>query len=145
MKPIIVDLKCLLFVSVYKPNLKQLATALDENPSKLIDDQFNISIMNKTIAGNLLKKIYTNVSFTENIGAYIRVRGNIIFIYWEMFFVCHIFAFWISYLFFNILPGMSFFRKNDKKLTILVVVFIPKTLWVKLSKCPSNMIWIIGQ
>lgn len=40
----------------------------------MIGGQFNISSINRTAAGNLLRKIYTNTSFQEDTGAFVRVR-----------------------------------------------------------------------
>lgn len=41
----------------------------------MIGVPFNISAANRSIAGNLLKDIYTNTSFEENVGAVVRVRN----------------------------------------------------------------------
>lgn len=57
----------------FRPNVKQVAAALDKDPSTMLDNQFKLSSVNRTIAGNLLKKIYTNATFEDNIGAYVRV------------------------------------------------------------------------
>lgn len=62
-----------LFVGLY-PNVKTLAQAFDKDPSQLINSQFNLTSTNRSIAGNLLKKIYTNTTFVDNLGAYVRVR-----------------------------------------------------------------------
>lgn len=58
------------------PSLKDVAAVFDKNPSKLIGDNFNISESDRTIAGNLIRKIYTNTSFQDNIGAFVRVSDN---------------------------------------------------------------------
>lgn len=63
-----------ILLSALDPNVKENAAALDKDPSQLLGNQFNISSINRTIAGHLLKKIYTNTTFEDNIGAFVRVR-----------------------------------------------------------------------
>lgn len=48
--------------------------AMDNNPSLFINKAINMSDGNRTLAGQLLKHIYTNSSFEEDIGAFVRVR-----------------------------------------------------------------------
>lgn len=60
-----------------QPNFKESAAALDKNPSSMLGRQFNISDTNRTAAINLLKRIYTNTSFEDNLGAYLRVRKSV--------------------------------------------------------------------
>ncbi|XP_056641960.1 juvenile hormone esterase-like [Diorhabda sublineata] len=51
--------------------------AYDKDPSQLINDLYNMSPENKTIAGTLLKQIYTfNTSFLEDKGGYTRYNSD---------------------------------------------------------------------
>ncbi|XP_074034176.1 juvenile hormone esterase [Leptinotarsa decemlineata] len=50
--------------------------ALDEDPGRLVPTGINISPENKTIAGKLLKEVYTNTSFENDIGGYCRVSSR---------------------------------------------------------------------
>lgn len=54
-------------------NIKTKARLLDDDPSLLVNNRINMSKENRTLAGKLLTKIYTNSSFEKDIGAYIRV------------------------------------------------------------------------
>lgn len=63
-----------LFVAALESNVTKDAANLDKDLSQMLGKQFNISSVNRTIAVNLLKRIYTNTTFEENIGAFIRVR-----------------------------------------------------------------------
>ncbi|XP_050504131.1 juvenile hormone esterase isoform X6 [Diabrotica virgifera virgifera] len=49
-----------------------LLEELDNDPSLLVSPNINMSLKNRTIAGSLLKKVYTTKSFSEDFGAYIR-------------------------------------------------------------------------
>lgn len=60
--------------SGFNPNLKDIAKIYDEDSSRLLEDRFDLSPENRTIFGNLLKGIYTNTTFEENLGAVIRVN-----------------------------------------------------------------------
>ncbi|XP_057659324.1 uncharacterized protein LOC130895791 [Diorhabda carinulata] len=49
-----------------------LLEGLDNDPSRLVHPNLNMSPENRTIAGRLLKKVYTNQTFMEDFAAYIR-------------------------------------------------------------------------
>ncbi|XP_074034124.1 juvenile hormone esterase isoform X1 [Leptinotarsa decemlineata] len=57
--------------SALDTNLTERAE-IDDNPDELITDLIHMSPENRTIAGQLLKKVYTNTSFQEDIGAFCR-------------------------------------------------------------------------
>lgn len=50
-----------------------MAAAADKDPSILLYKLLNMSDKNRSIAGGLLRKIYTNTSFEQDLGAFIRV------------------------------------------------------------------------
>ncbi|XP_056638289.1 juvenile hormone esterase-like [Diorhabda sublineata] len=78
--PVLIGFNSEEFLFFYREN-ETVLKQLDENPSKLIGTMINMSQENRTVAGNLLKQLYTNnTSFEENVGGYIRYGSDHMFI-----------------------------------------------------------------
>lgn len=57
-----------------QPDVRQNAAVIDKDPSQMLGNHFNLSEVNRTIVGYRLKQIYTNTTFQNNIGAFVRVK-----------------------------------------------------------------------
>lgn len=61
------------FFSAQDKDMSSKASAMDNDPTLVLNKLLNMSNENRTIAAKLLRTIYTNSSFKEDLGAYIRV------------------------------------------------------------------------
>lgn len=67
------------FVLAKRRDILELAAEFDNNPAKLIYNAINMTEENRLVAGKLLTGIYTNSTFQNNLGAYIRVSKKSVF------------------------------------------------------------------
>lgn len=53
-----------------------MAAGMDKDPSKVVNDMYDMKDDDKSTAGQMLKQLYTTGSFQDNFGALVRVRHN---------------------------------------------------------------------
>lgn len=62
-----------------QPDVQEKAAELDKDPLQILGTQFSIpNARDRSKVVNLLKKIYTQTSFKDDIGAYVRVSSKFI-------------------------------------------------------------------